>query len=103
MTTKKWYGLEDMEKKYGPMTLGRFVKAFRQSDEISQTAYAKKLGISRANLCDIEKGRKPVSLERAARIAKAIGVSEITLIQLALQDQLRREKLPYEVELRSAS
>jgi transcriptional regulator with XRE-family HTH domain len=102
MSTKKWYGIEDLEKKYGTMTLGRFVKAFREADEISQTAYAKKLGISRANLCDIEKGRKPVSLERAAKIAKAIGVSEITLVQLALQDQLRREKLPYKVELKSA-
>ncbi len=102
MSTKKWYGIEDLEKKYGPMTLGRFVKAFREADKISQTDYAKKLGISRANLCDIEKGRKPVSLERAAKIAKSIGVSEITLVQLALQDQLRREKLRYKVELKSA-
>jgi len=102
MSTKKRYGVEDLRKKYGPMTVGRFVKAFRMSDEISQTDFAKKLGISRANLCDIEKGRKPVSLDRAAQIAKVFGVSKQYLIQLTLQDQLRREKLPYEVELKSA-
>jgi transcriptional regulator with XRE-family HTH domain len=102
MSTKKWYGVEDLRKKYGHMTVGRFLKAFRMSAEISQTDFAKKLGISRANLCDIEKERKPVSLDRAVQIAKAFGISEQYLIQLALQDQLRREKLPYEVELKSA-
>lgn len=102
MSTKKWHDIEDLRKKYGPMTVGRFVKAFRMSDEISQTDFAKKLGISRANLCDIEKERKPVSLVRAAQIARVFRVSEQYLIQLALQDQLRREKLPYEVELKSA-
>lgn len=60
------------------------------------------MGISRANLCDIEKGRKLVSLDRAVHIAKALGISEQYVIQLALQDQLRREKLPYEVELKNA-
>jgi len=102
MTTKKSYTVEDLRKKYGPMTVGRFVKAFRMSDEISQTDFAKKLGMSRANLCDIEKERKPVSLDRAVQIAKVFRVSEQYLIQLALQDQLRRENLPYEVELKSA-
>lgn len=102
MTTKKWLTIEDWEKKHGPMTLGRFVKAFRMSEEISQTDYAKMLGISRANLCDIEKDRKAVSPARAAKIAKAIGVPDAVLIGLALEDQLRRDKLPYKVELKSA-
>ncbi len=102
MTTKKWYGLEDLEKKHGPMTFGQFVKAFREADEISQADYAKKLKITRSNLCDIEKGRRFVGPALAAKIAKAMEVSELAMIQLALQDQLRKGKFPYKVELKSA-
>jgi transcriptional regulator with XRE-family HTH domain len=102
MTIKKWYGPEDLEKRLGPMTFGRFVKAFREADEISQSDYAKKLKITRANLCDIEKGRRPITLSLAVKIAKAIGVPDEMMIILALEDQLRREKLSYKVELKSA-
>jgi hypothetical protein len=87
MATKKWYNFEDWEKKHGPMTFGRFVKAFREADDTSQTDYAKKLGVTFA---------------LAAKIAKAMGVSELAMIQLAIEDQLRREKMPYRVELKSA-
>ena len=104
MTTKpKMYGIEDLEKKYGPMTLGRFLKAFREADELSQTVFAKKLGLSRANLCDLEKGRKQVTPERAAKLAHKLGVPETVLIQLAMQDSLRAAQLRYSVELKRAS
>ena len=102
MTTKKWYTLADREKKRGPMTFGLFVKAFREADEISQADYARKLGITRANLCDIEKGRRPATLALAVKIANALEISEKGMILLAIEDQLRREKLPYKVELKSA-
>lgn len=99
---KKWYGLEDLERRHGPMTVGRFIKAFRECDDVSQTAYAKRQGISKANLCDIEKGRKLVSVERAAKFAKVLGVSEAVLVQLAIQDQLRDAKLRFTVEVHAA-
>lgn len=102
MTTRKWYGIKDLEKKFGPMTLGRSIRAFREADEISQIDFAKKLGITRANLCDIEKGRRFVSPGLAAKFAKAMEISELAMVQLALQDQLRKGKLPYTVELKSA-
>jgi len=102
-TNKKWYGIKDLEARYGPMTVGMFVRAFRMSDEISQADYAKKLKISKANLCDIEKGRKLVSPERAAKFAKILQVSEVVLIRLAIQDMLRSAKLNYEVSLEKAS
>ncbi len=84
------------------MTVGMFIRAFRESDEISQIEYAKKLGISRANLCDIELGRKLISPERAAKIAKKLGVPDAVLIQLSIQDTLRAAKLHYKVELKIA-
>jgi transcriptional regulator with XRE-family HTH domain len=102
MSTKRFYDIRDLEKKYGPMTIGLFLRSFRESDELSQTDYAKKLCISRANLCDIEKGRKLVSPERAAKMAKILGVPQEVLVQLAIQDELRQARLSYHVELRKA-
>ena len=102
MSTKKWYGLADLERKYGQMTLGRFLKAFREADEQSQIDYAHRLGLSRANLCDLEKGRRFASPARAARLAARLGVPEAVLVQLSLQDELRAAKLKYRVELKVA-
>jgi transcriptional regulator with XRE-family HTH domain len=103
MNTKNYDTVRTLEKKYGVMTLGMFIKAIREADEISQSVFAKKLKISRANLCDIEKGRKIVSPERAAKIAKILKHSEYVLIQLTLQDMLRSANLKYDVRLSEAS
>lgn len=99
---QKWYGIEYLERRRGPMTVGRFIKAFRESDEVTQADYAKRLGISKANLCDIEKGRKLVGVERAAKFAKVLGVPTTVLVQLSLQDQLRQAKLKLVVEVHAA-
>lgn len=77
----------------GPLTFGRMLWTIRECDEISQTDMAEKLGISRANLCDIEKDRKYVSPERAARWAKILGYSELYFVQLSLEDQIRKAGL----------
>lgn len=101
MTTKKSASAY-LEKKYGKMSLGDLLKALRESDEITQTEFALKLKISRANLCDIEKNRKLVSPERAARFAKALHHSEKIFVKLALDDILRSSNLKYEIELRAS-
>jgi transcriptional regulator with XRE-family HTH domain len=103
MSTKKLTGRESLEAKFGPMTVGMFLKAFREADEISQIDFAKKLKISRANLCDLEKERKLVSPERAAKFAGILKVPESALIRLALQDLLRASHLDYEIEIKGAS
>ena len=48
----------------GPLTLGRMLQAIRVGDEVTLDALARKLGVTRAHLCDIEKGRRGVSVER---------------------------------------
>ena len=103
MSTKKFFDVKSLEQKFGPMTIGLFLHAFREADGISQVDFAKKLKLSRANLCDLEKGRKNISPERATQIAKILGVPETVLIQLALQDSLRSAKLNYVVELKRVS
>lgn len=97
------YGIEDLEKRLGPMTMGRSLWAHRKCEEISQTDFAKKLKISKANLCDIEKGRKLVSIERAAKFAKLLRMPEAYYVTLALRDQLRAAHLKYEVFIKKAS
>jgi transcriptional regulator with XRE-family HTH domain len=99
-TKKKVYGIESFEKKYGKLTLARFLTAWRKSEKFSQKEFAIKLGISPANLCDIEKGRKGLSIYKASEIAKIIGYSPTVLVQLALQELVTSSGLKYTVELK---
>lgn len=55
--------------------------------------------MSAANLCDIEKGRKGVSPQKAAEIARLIGYSEKVLVELALKELLEEAGLAWEVSL----
>ncbi len=86
----------------GPVTLGRLLEAIRQGEELTQPEFAKLLGISKSHLNDIEKGRKTVSPERAARFAKALGYSEKRFVKLPLQSQLDQYGLRFRVELDAA-
>ena len=94
------FGTRELERKFGPLTLGRFIASWRLSEGLSQKVFAKKIGMSAANLCDIEKGRKGVSIFKATEIAKAIGYSPTVLVQLALQEQVESSGLDYTVEVR---
>ncbi len=85
-----------------PMTFGMAVEALRLSAGFSQVAFAKKLGISRAQLCDIEKGRRPATIERAIKIAKTLGQPTGFFVKLALQAQLDEAGVELVVELRAA-
>jgi transcriptional regulator with XRE-family HTH domain len=100
MTTKSYF--EKLEKKYGVMTFADMLKAWREAEDMSQTAFAKKIGLSVQNLNDLEKGRRIPSPSRAAKIAKRLGLPEMGLIQLALKDSLTKEGFHYDVKLESA-
>ena len=84
-------------------TFGSFLAAVRQGEGLSQAELAAKLGVSRSHLCDIEKGRKLVGPERAARFAEALGYLPASLVQLALQDLLDRAKLGLQVNVAAAA
>lgn len=91
-----------LEKKYGKLTFGSMLKSWRESSDLSQAEFAKKLGISPQNLNDIEKGRRIPSPTRAANIAKKLELPAIGLIQLALRDSLHKDGFKYEVSLKAA-
>jgi transcriptional regulator with XRE-family HTH domain len=86
----------------GPMTLGRLMEAIRLGEEMTQPEFSKLLGISKSHLNDIEKERKTVSPERAARFAKRLGYSEKRFVKLALQSQLDQLGMKFRVELEAA-
>lgn len=106
MTTKRSSdsSVSDLERKLlgGPLTFGQAVEALRVRDEITQVAFAKVIGISRQYLCDVEKGRRLVSPEQAARFAKAFGHPAHVLVQLALQDAVRASGLTLKVSVEAA-
>lgn len=94
--TKKF--LENLNE--GPLNIGDLLWSIREGEELSMAAFSEKLGISRSHLNDIEKGRKPVSPQKAAEYARVLGYSEQQFIRLALQDLLVRNDLEeYEVDL----
>ncbi len=64
--------------------------------------FAKKLRVSRQYLCDVEKGRRRVSPEQAAKFAKAFGHPPNVLVRLALQDAVRASGLKLKVSVEAA-
>ena len=104
MTTKK--SKESTELEYqllgGPLTFGQAIEGLRKSNDLSQSALARKMGFSRQYLCDIEKRRRMVSPSQAARFAKAFGHPPIVLVQIALQDSVRESGLRLKVTVQAA-
>jgi transcriptional regulator with XRE-family HTH domain len=100
MNTKSYF--EKLERQYGHLTFGALLRAWREGEDLSQTAFARRIGISVQNLNDLEKGRRIPTASRAARIAKKLGLPEMGLIQLALRDSLMKEGFHYQVKLKAA-
>ena len=97
MSTKSL--LPILKQDVGPLTFGMYLRATRTSINLTQTQMAKKLGIARGTLCDIEKGRQLVSPALALRVAKKAGLSADLAIKACLQDQVDKVGLKKRVEL----
>lgn len=76
-----------------------YLRGARSILGLTQVAAAKKLGISRSTLCDIEKARQLVSPALAKKYAKKLKLSEKAAIKACLQDQINKAKLPYKIQL----
>ena len=86
----------------GPICFGQFVESHRLCDEISQAELARKMEISRADLCDIEKGSRLARAERAAKFAKVLGYPVNSFVTAALEDQLRKAGLKMRITIIAA-
>ena len=95
--------LDETKSIWNAMTFGGLVHSLRVSDEISQVVLAKKIGVSKQFLSDVEHNRKDIGISFAKKIAEALDYSIEPLIELLIRDQLRRQQLNYIVELKKAS
>jgi transcriptional regulator with XRE-family HTH domain len=93
------YGLKELEKDFGTLTFGKLIEAYRLAESLSQKDFAKLLGISQASLCDLEKGRRIPSVERASKIAKRLKEPASYWVQLAIQDHLNQAGLKLRVSV----
>lgn len=104
MNTKKTMtdkSLKQIEKiTGGKLTLGRFLWAVRMAEELPQVEFAKLLGISRQQLCDIEHNRKAVSPSLAKHYAELLQYSAEQFIRLSLQDLVDKEGLGVTVNIK---
>ena len=83
----------------GPLTLANVIMSLRLCDEMSQVDFAKLLGISRQQLCDIEKGRRQINVEKAAEFADNLGYPRAYFVKLALQSLIEDAGLDLRVEV----
>ena len=100
MAAKKSDAMKLLEKVAGgPLTFAAALRAIREGEEMSLAEFAAKLSVSRSHLCDIEQGRKAVSVERAVLWADLLGQSQKQFVRLALQAEVDRAGLDYKVAL----
>lgn len=90
---------EFLEKDVGLLSLGKSLRAIRLGEEQTQTAFAKKLGVSVQFLCDLEHDRKIVSPKKAQAFANALGYPSEQFVALSLQDSLNHYNIPMHVEV----
>ncbi|HXE43166.1 MAG TPA: helix-turn-helix transcriptional regulator, partial [Candidatus Baltobacteraceae bacterium] len=64
----------DIEKNFG-LT----VRKWREKLRLSQDDLAKRAGLHRTYICDVERGARNVSLKNVQKISDALGVSLMTL------------------------
>jgi transcriptional regulator with XRE-family HTH domain len=81
------------------LTLGKLINSIRLGEEISQVQFAKILGVSRQQLCDIEHDRKTVSPKLAAKYADILGYYPLQFIRLSLQSIVDHDNLDVAVEV----
>jgi transcriptional regulator with XRE-family HTH domain len=95
--------LDETQKIWDNMTFGGLVRSLRISDEISQVALAKKIGVSKQFLSDVEHNRKDVGISFAKKMAEALDYSIEPLIELLIRDQLKRQHLNYVIDLKKVA
>lgn len=87
----------------GPLKFGNLLNSLRLCDEVSQAELARKAGVSRGLICDIEKGRRDATIELAVKFAKIMGYPAEGFVSVLLQEQVRRAKLNFKVIVSKAA
>lgn len=82
-----------------PISFGDLLVCIRRDENLSREAFARRLGVSRTNLWYIERRRKAITPQQAARWACQLGYEPEQFVQLALQSLVVEAGLNFEVSL----
>lgn len=63
------------------MNPGEYIKIYRSNKQMTQAELGRKLGVSNAFVCDLEKNRRDVSKEMAKKLARLFGTSTDRFLQ----------------------
>jgi transcriptional regulator with XRE-family HTH domain len=61
--------------------LGRNLRAFREAEELSQEAFAERMGYHRTYWAGIERGERNLTLKSVERIAAKLEIEPLLLLQ----------------------
>ncbi len=79
--------------------LNKLILGHRKEIGEKQSSYAQKLGISKQDLCDIERFRKNVGLKRAVQFSQNINIPMEKILECVISDMLDREGLEFSVKV----
>lgn len=84
------------------LTIGSMLRAQREAEELTLAQMGEILGLSRQQLSDIEKGRRAVSIQKAASFAKALELHEGHWVKVAIEESLRTAGLAETIKIEAA-
>jgi DNA-binding XRE family transcriptional regulator len=82
------------------LTFGSLLRCYRDDEGLTQQKLATLLGISKAQLCDYELGRKCPSLRKGLELAAKLNLEVSVVIQVLLQQQVNAMSQPFVVALK---
>jgi transcriptional regulator with XRE-family HTH domain len=103
MTTNRKYSTKDLEDEFGVLTFANSLEAYRLGEGFTQKDFAKQLGMTPQSLCDLEKGRRIPSIDRAAKIARKLKEPAETWVILAIEDMIRAANVNLAIEVKKVS
>ena len=101
MTTKRNNSSAEnyLENLAGPLTLVSLIESIREGEAWTKRKMSEMLAVSPTYYSDFIGGNKPVSPQKAAEWADNLGYDSMQFVELAIQDLLERNNIPYKVKL----
>lgn len=84
-----------LERIAGPMTVGKLIRAYRTTHDLSLQDLAGKLNVTRGFISNIETGKKAISLEKTLEIAKRLKESTNVYARVWFEMQAREAGLDF--------
>jgi transcriptional regulator with XRE-family HTH domain len=79
----------------GPITVGKLIRAYRTTNEISIQELAVILSVTKGYISNIETGKKEISLDKALHICEALGEVREVYAGVWFEEQARNAGLDF--------